>query len=107
MSEQNTNELSSNAKTFIESFYQVFEADFKHKNIFRDMTIPAGIFSIPVNINTYELFYNWLTHKRNELFESLQLDYDNFIRYTNIDIPKINKKLKQLENPKLSTSLSV
>ena len=107
MCEQNTNELSSNAETFIESFHQVFEADFKHKNIFRDMTIPAGIYSIPVNINTYESSYNWLTHELNELFELLQLDYDNLIRYTNIDIPKITKKLKQLENPKLSTSLSV
>ena len=38
------------------------------------MTIPAGIYSISVNINTYEAFNNWLTQKQNELFESLQLD---------------------------------
>ena len=108
MSEQNTNELSSNAKTFIESFYQVFEADFKHKNIFRDMTIPAGIYSIPVNINTYESSYNWLTHELNELFELLQLDYDNLIRYTNIDIPKMIKQLNKFKQHKLfSTLLSV
>ena len=80
-------------------FIQFLKLLLNYKNIFRDMTIPAGITSIPVNINTYELFYIWLTHKRNELFESLQLDYDNIICYTNINIPKITKKLKQLENP--------
>ena len=79
MSEQNTNELSSDAKTFIKSF-QVFEADFKNKNIFRDMTIPAEIYFFPVTINTYKLLYTWLTHNRNELFESLQLDYDSHLR---------------------------
>ena len=62
MSEQNINELSSNAKTFCESFHQVYKADFKYKNIFKNITIPAGIYSIPVIINKYELFYNWLTH---------------------------------------------
>ena len=74
MSKQNTNKLLSDAKQFIELFHQVFETNIRHQNNFRDMTIPAGIYSIRVNINTYETFYNWLTQKRNELFESLQLD---------------------------------
>ena len=91
MSKQNTNKLLSDTKKFIELFHQVFETDIKHKNNFRDMTIPARIYSIPVNINTYETFYNLLTQKRNELFELLQLDYDNLIHYTNIDIPKMIK----------------
>ena len=106
MSKQNTNELLSDAKKFIELFHQVFETNIRHKNNFRDMTVPAGIYSIPVNINTYESFYNWLTHGRNELFESLKLDYNDRIRYTNIDIPKITKQLKKLNKHKLlSTKL--
>ena len=94
MSKQNTNKLLSDTKKFIELFHQVFETDIRHKNNFRDMTVPAGIYSIPVNINTYETFYYWLTHGRNELFDSLKLDYNDLIRYTNIDIPKITKQLK-------------
>ena len=45
--------------------------------------------------------------QQNELFESLQLDYDYLIWYTNIDIPKITLQLTKLKNPKLSTTLSV
>ena len=106
MSKQNTNKLLSDAKKFIESFHHVFETDIRHKNNFRDMTIPAGIYSIPVNINTYEAYYNWLNQKRTELFESLQLDYNNLIRYTNIDIPKMIKQLNKLKIHKLlSTGL--
>ena len=101
MSKQNTNKLLSDTKKFIELFHQVFETDIRHKNNFRDITIPAGIYSIPVNINTQETFYNWLTQKRNKLFESLQLDYDNLIRYTNIDIPKMIKQLYKLKKHKL------
>ena len=101
MSKQNTNKLLSDTKKFIELFHQVFETDIRHKNNFRDMTIPVGIYSIPVNINTYETFYNWLTQKQNELFELLQLDYDNLIRYTNIDIPKMIKQLNKLNKHKL------
>ena len=51
MSIQNTNELLSDAKTFIELFHQVFEADLRHKISFRDMTIFAKIYSIPVYLN--------------------------------------------------------
>ena len=80
MSKQNTNELLSDAKKFIELFHQVFETGIRHKNNFSDMTVFAKIYSIPVNINTYETFYNYLTHGRNELFESLKLDYNNRIR---------------------------
>ena len=89
MNEPNTNELLSDAKKFIELFNQVFETDLRHKNKFRDMTILAGIYSIPVNINTYETCYNWFTHGRNELFESLKLDDNDLIRYTIIDILKM------------------
>ena len=105
MSKQNTNELLSDAKLFIELFHQVFEANLRHKNNFKDMTIPAGIYSISVNINTYETYYNWLKHGRNELFESLQSDYDNLICYTKIDIPIMTKQLSKLEKRKLLTSL--
>ena len=97
MSEQNTVELLSDAKKFIESFHQVCEANLTHQNNFRDITIPAGNYSIPVNINTYETSYNWLTHERNELFISLQLNYDIFIYYRNIDIPKMIKHLNKLK----------
>ena len=93
MSKQNTNKLLSDTKNFSELFHQVFETDIRHKTNFRDMTIPAGIYSIPVNINAYKAFYNWLTQNRNELFELLQLDYDNLIRFTNIDISKMIKQL--------------
>ena len=55
-----------------------------------------GINSIPVNINTYYLAYDWLIHDRNELFESLQIDYDNLIRFTNVDISKITQRIKKL-----------
>ena len=41
MSKQNTNELLSDAKKFIELFHQVFETDIWHKNNFRDMTVLA------------------------------------------------------------------
>ena len=68
MSKQNTNKLLSDTKKFIELFHQVFETDIRHKNNVRDMTIPTVIYSIPVNINTYEAFYNWSTQNRNELF---------------------------------------
>ena len=101
MSKQNTNKLLSDTKKFIELFHQVFETDLRLKNNFRDMTIPAGIYSFPVNINTYETFYNWLKQKRNELLELLQLDYDNLIRYTNIDILKMIKQLNKLNKHKL------
>ena len=86
---------------FIELFHQVFETDIRHKSNFMDMTVPAGIYSIQVNINTQETFYNWLTHGRNELFESLKLDYNDLIRYTNIDIHKMTKQLKKLNKHKL------
>ena len=108
MSKQNTNELLSDAKKFIELFHQVFEADFKYKNILRDMKILPGIYSIPVNINTYALAYSWLIHDRNKLFESLQIDHENLIRYTNVNIPKISKRIKKLNKQKLKrSSLSV
>ena len=106
MSKQHTNQLLSDTIKFIELLHQIFETDIWHKNNFRDMTIPAGIYSISVNINTYKAFYNWLTQQRNELFESLQSDYDNLIRYTNIDIPKMIKQLNKLNKHKLlSTGL--
>ena len=108
MSEQNTNNLLSDAKKFIELFHQVFETDLRNKNNFMDMTISAGIYSIPVNINTYDTFYNWVTHGRNKLIELLQLDYNDLIRYTNIVIPKITKQLTKLNKHKLlSTLLSI
>ena len=57
------------------------------------MNVLPGIYSIPVNINTYALAYNWLVHDRNKLFESFQIDYDNLIRYANVDVPKIPKRI--------------
>ena len=70
------------------------------------MTVPARIYSIPVNINTYETFYNWFTHERNELFELLKLDYNYFFKYTNIDRTMMTKQLINLNKHKLlSTGL--
>ena len=57
---------------------------------------------ISVNIITYETFSNWLTHHRNDLFDLLQLYYDNLICYTNINIPNM---IKQLNKHKLLSSL--
>ena len=106
MSEQNTNDLLIETKYFIEYFSQVFEADFRHRNNFRDMMIPDEIYSVPVDINVFGTAYNWLTQERNELFDSLQSDYDDLIRYTNIDIPNITKQLNKLKkHALLSTAL--
>ena len=69
------------------------------------MMIPAGIYSIPVDTNAFGTAYNWLTLNRNNLFDSLQSDYEYLIRYTNIDIPKIIKQLNKIKKQKLLSTL--
>ena len=100
-------ENPTNIEEYFKYFHQVFEADLKYKNILRDMKVLPGLYSIPVNIKSYYLAYNWLVHDRNKLFESLQIDYDMFIRNTNVDILMISKQLNKLNKHKLVKPLSV
>lgn len=87
---------------FINDFTRITNDDIDYEHNFRDMIIPPGIFSIPLNIKEFSKYYSWLIEDRNNIFDNITLNYNKINNTNNDDLKRLKLNIKSLQETKRS-----